>query len=106
MSRPNQRETRISHSGFAPHQPRFISSQSFLQNTQSNSLGTSVGTPESSFSALPAASPATCCCQLLTLAGHGWMSADRRLYPSHVWESHPEQRTTSVCPRRWHQRAR
>src|SRR5690242_18354613 len=33
-------------------------------------------------------------------------SADRCLYPSHVWEGHPEQRAASLCHRRWHERAR
>src|SRR5262245_19948111 len=28
------------------------------------------------------------------------------LYPAHVREGHPEQRTASLCHRRWHERAR
>src|SRR5262249_5161852 len=30
----------------------------------------------------------------------------KSVYPTHVWEGHPEQRTASLCHRRWHQRAR
>src|SRR5262249_45862816 len=38
----------------------------------------------------------------LTLTRHRHDS----VYPSHVWEGHPEQRTASLSHRRWHQCAR
>jgi putative SOS response-associated peptidase YedK len=42
----------------------------------------------------------------LSYFGQTGMDAARRLHLRYVREGHPEQRTASLCHRRWHERAR